>query len=207
MKEKIINDFRQIKKDFQIGNYKRQIPNILTASRLLSPFILIPLILLNKLLPSVIMVIIFALTDTFDGYFARKYNAVSTFGKYLDAVVDKVFALSLLIPIIIKSNLNLSNYSLVFVNIFLELVIAIINIYAFLKNMNPSSTILGKIKTIFLFALLALLYLNKIIYVKDIYILSMTIITILFQILAIISYFENIKKKKILLKSHTVSVN
>ncbi len=196
MKEKILNDFKQIKKDLKTGNYKKQIANILTASRLLSPFILIPLIILDKLLPAVIMVIIFALTDTFDGYFARKYNAVSTFGKYLDAVVDKVFALSLLIPIIIRSELNLSNYSLIFVNIALELVIAVINIYAFFKDMNPSSTIIGKVKTIFLFALLGLLYLNKLTFINNIYILSLTIITILFQILAIISYFEMIKDNK-----------
>ncbi len=196
MKEKIINDFKQIKKDLKTGNYKKQIANILTASRLLSPFVLIPLIILNKLLPAVIMVIIFALTDTFDGYFARKYNAVSTLGKYLDAVVDKVFALSLLIPIIIRSELNLSNYSLIFVNIALELVIAIINIYAFFKDMNPSSTILGKVKTIFLFALLGLLYLNKLTIINSIYILSLIIMTILFQILAIISYFQMIKDNK-----------
>ena len=196
MKEKIINDFKQIKKDLKSGNYKKQIANILTASRLLSPFVLIPLIILNKLLPAVIMVIIFALTDTFDGYFARKYNAVSTFGKYLDAVVDKIFALSLLIPIIIRSELNLSNYSLIFVNIALELVIAVINIYAFFKDMNPSSTILGKVKTIFLFALLGLLYLNKLTIINSIYILSLIIMTILFQILAIISYFEMIKDNK-----------
>ena len=196
MKEKILNDFKQIKKDLKTGNYKKQIANILTASRLLSPFVLIPLIILNKLLPAVIMVIIFALTDTFDGYFARKYNAVSTFGKYLDAVVDKVFALSLLIPIIIRSELNLSSYSLIFVNIILELVIAIINIYTFFKDMNPSSTILGKVKTIFLFALLGLLYLNKLTTINSIYILSLIIMTILFQILAIISYFEMIKDNK-----------
>ena len=131
MKDEIKNDLKNIKKDFKTGNYKMQIANILTASRLLAPFILIPLISLDKLFASVIMVIIFSLTDTFDGYFARKYNAVSTFGRYLDAVVDKVFALSLLIPIIIKSDLNLNNYSLIYINILLELVIAGLNIYLF----------------------------------------------------------------------------
>ena len=196
MKNEIIEDFKRIKKDFQTGNYKRQLANMLTASRLLSPFILIPLICFDKLSIAVIMVILFSLTDTFDGYFARKYNAVSLFGKYLDAVVDKVFALSLLVSIIIVSDLNLNNYSLIFVNILLELVIAFLNIYAFFKNLEPSSTIFGKIKTIFLFSLVGLLYLNKLIVVKDIYILIFIIITIIMQILAIISYIKLIKKKK-----------
>ena len=195
MKDEIKNDLKNIKNDFKTGNYKMQIANILTASRLLAPFILIPLISLDKLFASVIMVIIFSLTDTFDGYFARKYNAVSTFGKYLDATVDKVFALSLLIPLIIKSNLNLNNYSLIYINILLELVIAGLNIYLFFKNLEPKSTIPGKIKTIFLFALLGLLYLNKLINVKDIYILILIIITIVMQIITIISYLNKIKRR------------
>ena len=197
MKDKLLKDIDNLKRDFKNKNYKKQVANMLTATRLLSPFILIPLIYFDKLLLAVIMVIIFSLTDTFDGYFARKYKAVSYLGKYLDAVVDKVFALSLLVSIIIVSDLNLNNYSLIFVNILLELVIAFLNIYAFFKNLNPSSTIFGKIKTIFLFSLVGLLYLNKLIVVKDIYILIFIIITIIMQILAIISYIKLIKKKKL----------
>ncbi len=195
MKDEIINDLKNIKRDFKNKNYKRQIANILTALRLLAPFILIPLIYLDKLFASVIVIIIFSLTDTFDGYFARKYNAVSTFGKYLDATVDKIFALSLLIPLIIKSNLNLNNYSLIYINILLELIIASLNIYSFFKNLKPQSTIPGKIKTIFLFILLGLLYLNKLITIKDIYILIFIIITIIMQIIAIISYLKKIKRR------------
>ena len=130
-------------------------------------------------------------------YFARKYNSVSLFGRYLDAVVDKVFAFSLLLPIIINSHLNLHNYNLIFVNIFLELIIAILNIYAFFKNLEPTSTITGKIKTIFLFALLGVLYLNKLIDIKDIYIFILIIITMVLQILSIFSYYLKIKGRKV----------
>ncbi len=201
MKNEIKEDLKTIKNDLKNGNYKRQLANLLTASRLLSPFILIPLICCDKILIAVIMVIIFALTDTLDGYFARKYNSVSTFGKYLDAIVDKIFVLSLLIPIIIKSNLNLNNYSLIFVNIFLEIVIAIINLYAISHNVKTYSTIFGKIKTIFLFSLVGLLYLNKLIVVKDIYIFILIITTIIMQILAIISYYKIIKGRKVTVSS------
>lgn len=201
MKNEIKEDLKTIKNDLKNGNYKRQLANLLTASRLLSPFILIPLICCDKILIAVIMVIIFALTDTLDGYFARKYNSVSTFGKYLDAIVDKIFVLSLLIPIIIKSNLNLNNYSLIFVNIFLEIVIAIINLYAISHSIKTYSTIFGKIKTIFLFSLVGLLYLNKLIVVKDIYIFILIITTIIMQILAIISYYKIIKGRKVTVSS------
>ena len=97
------NGLRNMNNDIQNGNIKKQIANILTLSRFFSPFVLLPLYYLNKTTLFIIMIIIFCLTDTFDGYFARRYNAVSQFGKYLDAVVDKIFAATLLIPV-------LSNY-------------------------------------------------------------------------------------------------
>ena len=74
MKDKLLKDIDNLKRDFKNKNYKKQVANMLTATRLLSPFILIPLIYFDKLLLAVIMVIIFSLTDTFDGYFARKYK-------------------------------------------------------------------------------------------------------------------------------------
>ncbi len=197
MRNDIKNDFKKIKNDLKNHNFEKQIANILTASRLLSPFILIPLIYYEKLLPAVIMVILFGLTDTFDGYFARKYNATSLFGKYLDAVVDKIFALSLLIPVILKATLSVDGYGLVLVNIFLEIVIACLNLYSFFRNLQPESTILGKIKTIFLFTLLGILYLSRIIYIKNIYISIFIIITIIMQIIAIFSYIGQIKMRKL----------
>ena len=159
MKQEIINDFKSFKTDLKNKNYKKQIANILTSIRLLSPFILIPLFYFNKLKIAFIMIIIFALTDTFDGYFARKYNAISTFGKYLDAFVDKVFALTILISLIIKTVIYNNNFYLIIITIILELIISCINLYSFFKELKPSSTKWGKTKTIFLFSLLALLFL------------------------------------------------
>ena len=49
MKQEIINDFKSFKTDLKNKNYKKQIANILTSIRLLSPFILIPLFYFNKL--------------------------------------------------------------------------------------------------------------------------------------------------------------
>jgi len=194
-------ELEKIKKDFKEGNIKMQIANILTASRLLAPFILIPLMYFEKFNIFIIIISLFALTDAFDGYFARKYKAVSDFGKYLDCVVDKVFALSLLIPIIIKTTLNTNNFYLVTFNIFLELVICALNMYSFIKKLNPSSTMYGKIKTYFLFILLCLLYLGKIIPLNDTFLFIFILLTIILQIVSIISYFDQIKKRKILINS------
>ena len=196
MKQEIINDFKSFKTDLKNKNYKKQIANILTSIRLLSPFILIPLFYFNKLKIAFIMIIIFALTDTFDGYFARKYNAISTFGKYLDAFVDKVFALTILISLIIKTVIYNNNFYLIIITIILEIIISCINLYSFFKELKPSSTKWGKIKTIFLFSLLALLFLNKVINLPSNLLLIFNIITIILQLITIISYFLQIKKRK-----------
>lgn len=196
MKQEIINDFKTFKTDLKNKNYKKQIANILTSIRLLSPFILIPLFYFNKLKIAFIMIIIFALTDTFDGYFARKYNAISTFGKYLDAFVDKVFALTILISLIIKTVIYNNNFYLIIITIILELIISCINLYSFFKELKPSSTKWGKIKTIFLFSLLTLLFLNKVINLPSNLLLIFNIITIVLQLITIISYFMQIKKRK-----------
>lgn len=196
MKQEIINDFKTFKTDLKNKNYKKQIANILTSIRLLSPFILIPLFYFNKLKIAFIMIIIFALTDTFDGYFARKYNAISTFGKYLDAFVDKVFALTILISLIIKTVIYNNNFYLIIITIILELIISCINLYSFFKELKPSSTKWGKIKTIFLFSLLTLLFLNKVINLPSNLLLIFNIITIVLQLITVISYFMQIKKRK-----------
>ena len=196
MKQEIINDLKTFKNDLKNKNYKKQIANILTSIRLLSPFVLLPLFYFDKLEIAFIMIILFGLTDTFDGYFARKYNAISTFGKYLDAFVDKVFALTILISLIIRTAIYNNDFYLIIITIALELIISCINLYSFFKKLKPSSTKWGKIKTIFLFSLLTLLFLNKVIVLPSNLLLIFNIITIVLQILTIISYFMQIKKRK-----------
>ena len=41
-----------------------------------------------------------ALTDWLDGYLARRSNQVSTFGRFMDAVIDKVMVLGIMIALV-----------------------------------------------------------------------------------------------------------
>ena len=79
---------------------KKQIPNLLTASRLLSPIFIIPTALSGNIMKTFMFTTLFAATDALDGHFARKYNSTSEFGRELDPLTDKIFALSLLIPLL-----------------------------------------------------------------------------------------------------------
>ena len=73
------------------------IPNILTVFRiLLTPFFIF--FLFNESessgVYSLIIFTVASFTDAYDGYYARKYNAVSESGKFLDPLADKILASS-----------------------------------------------------------------------------------------------------------------
>lgn len=137
----------EIKKAFsEFKNPKtryRQIPNLLTASRLFSPIVIIPVALFTNVTITFVVASLFALTDAFDGKIARKYNLKSKLGSMLDPVTDKLFALGLLIP-------NIVTFPILSIGmIALEGVIGYINSCSTLKGNEPHSNMLGKTKTTF----------------------------------------------------------
>jgi len=81
--------------------------NILTLSRiLLAAVIFVLLMSPNGYLVALVLFFIAGVTDYFDGYLARKYNAVSELGEILDPIADKILILFVLFGLAI----NLSSY-------------------------------------------------------------------------------------------------
>ena len=73
------------------------LPNKLTIVRILMIPIFMFLLLVNDQAYqtwAAIVFIIAALTDTADGYIARKYNLVTNFGKFMDPLADKLLVTS-----------------------------------------------------------------------------------------------------------------
>ncbi len=66
------------------------LPNQLTASRFVLALVLFALIAAEWWLACLIVFVIAAFTDWLDGYLARKQNLMSTLGRILDPLVDKV---------------------------------------------------------------------------------------------------------------------
>jgi CDP-diacylglycerol--glycerol-3-phosphate 3-phosphatidyltransferase len=66
------------------------LPNQLTASRFVLALVLFALIAAEQWLWCLIVFLIAAFTDWLDGYLARKQNLMSTLGRILDPLVDKV---------------------------------------------------------------------------------------------------------------------
>lgn len=183
MGEVIVNFFKDFRKEFKSikkKEIKRQIPNLLTLSRGLAPIVIIPAILFNKLYFVIILLIIFALTDFLDGKIARKYNLVSEFGVKLDAVCDKIFAISLIIPAII-------NHGIFIFNFVMEIAISYTNLLSYTKGNNPRSTIIGKIKTALLSLTLILAYIPN---MNNLVIFIFSHITIICQVITLIKYIN-----------------
>ncbi|MDF9408571.1 CDP-diacylglycerol--serine O-phosphatidyltransferase [Pelotomaculum isophthalicicum JI] len=66
------------------------VPNICTAANLLLGVVALANTLSHNYTMSIILIILAALMDRFDGMLARRYNAASAFGKEFDSLADMV---------------------------------------------------------------------------------------------------------------------
>lgn len=124
-----------------IYKLKRNIPNIITISRIVSLILGFVFFIKNKIILSLIFYIYGAVSDAFDGYFARKLSAYSKFGQYLDAISDKLYFLSLIIILLIYK------YYLMVIPLIIELIISVINYLILKKNKKVFTERVGKFKT------------------------------------------------------------
>jgi len=73
------------------------LPNVLTILRIILTVLFIYLFYQNGLGSRLLALIVFtlaSLTDYFDGYLARKYDLITSFGKLMDPIADKFLILS-----------------------------------------------------------------------------------------------------------------
>ncbi len=86
-----------------IPAWKKQIPMWLTFSRMVvCPFFVV---LLHQKAPlwswiAAGLFLVSSSTDFFDGYYARKFDAISNFGKFMDPIADKILVATVLILLI-----------------------------------------------------------------------------------------------------------
>ena len=149
MSEKnIINLFKE-----SLKNKNTYIPNLLTASRLVGAFVVPGLFLTGNIPGAIIATAAFGATDFFDGKIARATNGYSEFGKVLDPIVDKAFA-------VVPALAILPSMPMLAVNIGAEATIAYINSKSYVNGGKPKSSFLGKFKTFCLFPTIGLGYLS-----------------------------------------------
>ena len=80
----------------------KSLPNMLTIARIVMIPIIIGLLYVSSawaVWSALALYVLAAVTDFFDGYFARKLDVVSDFGRFLDPIADKILVGCLLITL------------------------------------------------------------------------------------------------------------
>lgn len=165
------------------GRRHKQIPNILTLSRMLSPLVIIPNALLGNSQEAMKLAAFFGLTDLVDGFIARKFNLSSPLGADLDALTDKLFAGTLLLTGAVSNPYLLANTGL-------EMAIAGVNLKQKFSGNKSGSTIMGKVKTGAVFTLGGLSVAATSVQELDKVIFPLAISTAILQAMTLVSYLK-----------------
>ena len=132
------------------------LPNKLSIIRICLVPVVIALFLLDAFIPyarlwATLVFILAALTDFADGYIARKYNLITTLGKFLDSIADKILVSSSLILLILAApttyGINLIIAISVIIILIRDLIVNTIRMIAASKNFIMAADMSGKVKT------------------------------------------------------------
>jgi len=89
---------------------KLNLPNAITLSRIPLMFVVVWLMYRDRTGAATVAFALFlagAVGDWLDGHLARKRNLVSTFGKFMDALSDKVFVLGIMVAMVDLDSIKL----------------------------------------------------------------------------------------------------
>ena len=145
-----------------IGNFHSTMKGIQYVIGILSPFIVGGFI-------AFVLFIAASVSDFLDGYLARKLNLVTTYGKFMDPIADKLLVDSLLIFYALPINqeafgfVGKTGIPLVFVVIMIarDLVVDAVRMIAMEKNIVIAASWFGKTKTVLQMVAISLVLLNN----------------------------------------------
>lgn len=120
------------------------LPNKLTMARIIMIPIFMAIMLKEYYIAALLVFAIASITDFFDGYLARKYNLVSSFGKIMDPLADKLLAFSALLAFI---QLDVVSVWAPIIIIAREFFVTSLRVVAVSKGKVIAASWWGKIKT------------------------------------------------------------
>ncbi len=135
--------------------------NIITIVRIIMvPFVLVILLteMQNKEFIAFAIFVIAAVTDSIDGYVARKYNQVSDLGKFLDPLADKLLVTAALIALVYLQEVETWVAAIIILR---ELFISVFRFYYLVNNASFSASLPAKLKTTFQIVALAILIIYR----------------------------------------------
>ncbi len=123
---------------------------------------------------ALVIFIVASITDALDGYLARKYNQITTFGKFLDPLADKVLVVAAIVCFI---ELGLASSVAVVAIITREFMVTSIRLVAVSSEGKViAAGNLGKIKTII--SMISIIAILLMLSISQFMILSLPILTI-----------------------------
>lgn len=182
-----------------------KLPNILSLSRvIIAPVFLIFFLSEDLALQqfSIVLYLLGSITDYYDGYFARKFNQVSSFGKFVDPLADKLHTSAAFIAFVLLNIVPLWMVVIILIRDFGTTFLRILHKKEF------KTSFIAKLKTALQFIFIGTVLLF--IYVKDMYPvsdISSTIEKILYSnyvyytmffitLLSVWTFFDYLKLKK-----------
>ncbi len=128
------------------------LPNQLTSLRLLLSVVLFGLISAEYYIAAFVLFLIAVGTDWLDGYYARKYNQVTTLGRILDPFADKVIVCGTFIFILVAPGMYQEPWGLqawmVVVIIGRELLVTALRSFLEERGSDFSANLSGKLKMV-----------------------------------------------------------
>ncbi len=135
--------------------------NIITIVRI----VMVPLFLVilltemqNKEFIAFAIFVIAAVTDSIDGYIARKFNEVSNLGKFLDPLADKLLVSAALIALVYLQEVETWVAAVIILR---ELFISAFRFYFLISNASFSASVPAKVKTTFQIVALSILIIYR----------------------------------------------
>lgn len=192
--------------------FKMNVPNTLTMIRIFCT----PLMALMFLLPipkgigvfiALGIYVLACITDSLDGYIARKYNMITDFGKFMDQIADKFITTTAMILVLFGSKPVTSNWLsvlMLLIVVLRDILISGIRMVAANNNLVIAADIFGKVKSFFLdlSAMVLMLFVglrevisNDFLKYVQIFGLSLMIIGVVLTIISCVNYtIQAIKK-------------
>lgn len=127
------------------------LPNKLTVSRCLMAIVFVAFMSFENVvayLSGLVMFIIAAITDYYDGKIARERNLITNFGKLLDPVADKVLMVSAFVMLMQVPELHIPGWTIVVI-LAREFLVTGARSLAAVEGSVIAASVYGKRKTIF----------------------------------------------------------
>lgn len=164
------------------------VPNLITYVRflLVAPFMYF--FFLENYIAAAVCIGISGLSDCFDGMLARKLNQVTSLGKLLDPIADKVTLFSVAVCMVIYIP---SIFPLLSILMFKEFIMLLCGLVLLIKKITPpAARWYGKVATVvFYFSVCLIIFLKAVFgYENKILITVLFIVTAAFMVFALVRY-------------------